>query len=105
MNLREMIGEYATLYARWVGVIGWAGEGAERVRWQFCEAENRIKRAAELAEAAMEHCDALRRVYQIDEGLLPTAEYTEAYQEAIDTYRRWSKLRESMHQSGEQKKE
>ena len=58
MNLREAIGEYAVHYAQCQEVIGWEGEGAERIRRQFGEAEERLCRVVEVAEAAiayMEH--------------------------------------------------
>ena len=53
MNLREAIGEYAVRYARRQEVIGMEGEGAERIRGQFGEAQERLYRAVKVAEAAM----------------------------------------------------
>ena len=53
MNLRETIGEYAVRYAQCQEVIGWEGEGAERIRRQFGEAEERLNREVKVAEAAM----------------------------------------------------
>ena len=53
MNLREAIGEYAVHYAQCQEVIGWEGEGVERIRRQFCEAQARLYRAVKVAEAAM----------------------------------------------------
>lgn len=58
MNLREAIGEYAVRYAQCQEVIGWEGEGAERIRGQFGESVDRLCRVVEVAEAAiayMEH--------------------------------------------------
>ena len=53
MNLREAIGEYAVHYAQCQEVLGWEGEGAERIRRQFGEAEERLNREVKVAEAAM----------------------------------------------------
>ena len=53
MNLREAIGEYAVRYAQCQEVIGWDGEGAERIRRQFGESVDRLCRVVEVAEAAM----------------------------------------------------
>ena len=53
MNLREAIGEYAVHYAQCQEVIGWEGEGVERIRRQFGEAQERLYRAVKVAEAAM----------------------------------------------------
>ena len=58
MNLREAIGEYAVRYAQCQEVLGWEGEGAERIRRQFGESVDRLCRVVEVAEAAiayMEH--------------------------------------------------
>ena len=53
MNLREAIGEYAVWYGRRQEVLGWDGEGAERIRRQFGESVDRLCRVVEVAEAAM----------------------------------------------------
>ena len=53
MNLREAIGEYAVHYGRCQEVIGWDGDGAERIRRQFGEVEERLYRAVKVAEAAI----------------------------------------------------
>lgn len=53
MNLREAIGEYAVHYVRCQEVIGWEGEGVERIRRQFGEVEERLCRAVNVAEAAI----------------------------------------------------
>ena len=53
MNLREAIGEYAVRYAQCQEVIGWEGEGAERIRRQFGESVDRLCRVVEVAEAAI----------------------------------------------------
>ena len=53
MNLREAIGEYAVHYAQCQEVIGWEGEGVERIRRQFGESVDRLCRVVEVAEAAM----------------------------------------------------
>ena len=53
MNLREAIGEYAVWYVRCQEVIGWEGEGVERIRRQFGEVEERLDRAVNVAEAAI----------------------------------------------------
>ena len=53
MNLRETIGEYAVRYAQCQEVIGWEGEGAERIRGQFGEAVERLYREVKVAEAAI----------------------------------------------------
>ena len=53
MNLRKAIGEYAVHYGRCQEVIGWEGEGVERIRRQFGEAEERLSRVVKVAEAAI----------------------------------------------------
>ena len=53
MNLREAIGEYAVHYAQCQEVIGWEGEGVERIRRQFGESVDRLCRVVEVAEAAI----------------------------------------------------
>ena len=53
MNLRETIGEYAVRYAQCQEVIGWEGEGAERIRRQFGESVDRLCRVVKVAEAAI----------------------------------------------------
>ena len=53
MNLREAIGEYAVRYAQCQEVLGWEGDGAERIRRQFGESVDRLCRVVEVAEAAM----------------------------------------------------
>ena len=53
MNLREAIGEYAVHYGRCQEVIGWEGEGVERIRRQFGEAVERLCREVKVAEAAI----------------------------------------------------
>ena len=53
MNLREAIGEYAVWYVRCQEVIGWEGDGVERIRRQFGEVEQRLYCAVKVAEAAM----------------------------------------------------
>ena len=57
MNLREAIGEYAVHYGRCQEVIGWDGEGVERIRRQFGEAEERLCRVVKVAEAAMAYME------------------------------------------------
>ena len=57
MNLREAIGEYAVRYAQCQEVIGWDGEGAERIRRQFGESVDRLCRVVEVAEAAIAHAE------------------------------------------------
>ena len=63
MNLREAIGEYAVRYAQCQEVIGWDGEGAERIRRQFGESVDRLCRVVEVAEAAMAYA-----AFQSDAG-------------------------------------
>ena len=53
MNLREAIGEYAVHYGRCQEVIGWEGEGVERIRRQFGEVEERLDCVVKVAEAAI----------------------------------------------------
>jgi hypothetical protein len=53
MNLREAIGDYAVHYGRCQEVIGWEGEGAERIRRQFGEVVERLCRVVKVAEAAI----------------------------------------------------
>ena len=53
MNLREAIGEYAVHYGRCQEVIGWEGEGAERIRRQFGEVQERLDCVVKVAEAAI----------------------------------------------------
>ena len=53
VNLREAIGEYAVRYAHCQEVLGMEGEGAERIRRQAGEAEERLYRVVKVAEAAM----------------------------------------------------
>ena len=53
MNLCEAIVEYAVRYAQCQEVIGWEGEGAERIRRQFGESVDRLCRVVEVAEAAI----------------------------------------------------
>ena len=53
MNLREAIGEYAVRYAQRQEVIGWEGEGAERIRRQAFAAGDRLDRVVRVAEAAI----------------------------------------------------
>jgi len=68
MNLREAIGEYAVRYAQCQEVIGWEGEGAERIRRQFGESVDRLCRVVEVAEAAMAYMEhQAARVYDPDE--------------------------------------
>ena len=57
MNLREAIGEYAVHYMRCQEVIGWEGEGAERIRRQAGEAVERLCRVVKVAEAAMAYAE------------------------------------------------
>ena len=57
MNLREAIGEYAVNYMRCQEVIGWDGEGVERIRRQAGEAEERLCRAVKVAEAAIAYAE------------------------------------------------
>jgi hypothetical protein len=53
MNLREAIGDYAVHYGRCQEVIGWESGGAERIRRQFGEVEERLYRVVKVAEAAI----------------------------------------------------
>ena len=53
MNLREAIGEYAVRYAQCQEVLGWEGEGAERIRRQFGESVDRLCCVVKVAEAAI----------------------------------------------------
>lgn len=53
MDLREAIGDYAVRCLQCQEVIGMEGEGAERIRRQFGEAEERLYRAVKVAEAAI----------------------------------------------------
>jgi hypothetical protein len=57
VNLREAIGEYAAHYGRCQEVIGWGGEGAERIRRQFGEVEERLDRVVKVAEAAIAYAE------------------------------------------------
>ena len=57
MNLREAIGEYVVGYLQCHEVIGMEGEGADRIRRQFGEAEDRLYRIVEVAEAALAYAE------------------------------------------------
>ena len=57
MNLREAIGEYAVHYGLCQEVLGWEGEGVERIRRQFGESVDRLCRVVKVAEAAMAYAE------------------------------------------------
>ena len=57
MNLREAIEEYVMHCMRCQEVIGWEGEGVERIRRQAVEVEERLYRAVEVAEAAIAYME------------------------------------------------
>ena len=70
MNLREAIGEYAVRYAQCQEVIGMEGEGADRIRRQAGEVEERLDcvvKVAELALAIVEQQEAVEHCVPVDE--------------------------------------
>ena len=86
MNLREAIGEYAVWYVRCQEVIGWDGEGVERIRRQFGEAEERLYRAVKVAEAAMAIVEQHEAVdnYAFADAVVGRGELWEQYRAARD---------------------
>lgn len=89
MNMRELVAEYAMWCRRFDEAFNSAGPGAENVRRQLDKAEQRVKEAIELAEAAMEHCEA---VYWSDQ-------FKGESEETNKTYGQWLELRESRRES------
>jgi hypothetical protein len=84
------VAEYAMWCRRFDDISRWTGPGAENVRQQIDQAENRVKQAIELAEAAMEHCEA---VYW-------SGQFEGKSEEVHKTYNQWLELRESKRESG-----
>ena len=103
MDLRDAIDEWIKWRSCERVIGGGADDLSHAIRDQVAKANEQLTRLTLLAEAAIEHCEAVRSLVQIREGLLPSA--AEAWQEANDTYRRWLELRESMRSSGIDKKE
>lgn len=85
MNLRELVAEYVVWCRRFDEVVDWTGPGAKNVRQQLDRAEQRVKQAIELAESAMELCEAVYWAEQIDAQS----------EEVSKAYGRWLELRES----------
>ena len=86
MNLREAIGEYAVHYGRCQEVIVWDGEGAERIRRQFGEVEDRLCRIVKVAEAAIAIVEQQEAVdsYAFADAVMGRGELWEQYWAARD---------------------
>jgi hypothetical protein len=86
MNLREAIGDYAVHYGRCQEVIGWEGGGAERVRRQFGEVEERLYRVVKVAEAAIAIVEQQEAVdsYAFADAVMGRGELWEQYWAARD---------------------
>ena len=96
MDLREAIEEAI----KWRSCVRAIGDGADDVsqaiRDQVWDANHRLEQLASLAEAAMEHCEAVQRLDQIREVPHLGAEFVEASNKIDETYRRWLKLHKSV---------
>lgn len=106
MNLREMVAEYAVLYLKLHQVRGVVEQKCyEDYRRQFDEAEQRVKQAIELAEAAIEHCEAIEQIDKIMGGSVADVDYVATYEKINKTYRQWLESRESRQERGTSGKE
>ena len=85
MNLREAIGKYAVRYAQCQEVIGMEGEGADRIRRQAGEAEERLYRVVKVAEAAMAIVEQQEAVdnYAFADAVVGRGELWEQYRAAM----------------------
>ena len=86
MNLREAIGDYAVHYGRCQEVIGWESGGAERIRRQFGEVEERLYRVVKVAEAAIAIVEQQEAVdsYAFADAVMGRGELWEQYWAARD---------------------